>query len=72
MELGYFIGIALFAWLNHYLATQRGRNPLGWAIGGVFFGLLATLLLLILGKTAEKELEVIVEAQKMASSTRLE
>lgn len=66
--LGYLIGMALVAWLNHYLATQRGRNAIGWAIGGALLGLLSTLLLLILGKTKEKELEILVEAQNMAAS----
>lgn len=67
MELGYVIGIALVAWLNHYLATQRGRSAIGWAVGGAVFGLLATILLLILGKTPEKELEVMVEAHNRAN-----
>lgn len=44
----------LIAWLNYYLAEQRGRNPVGWAIGGFVFGLLSTLLLLVLGTTTEK------------------
>ncbi len=65
--IGFLIGMALVAWLNYYLAGQRGRNEIGWAIGGAFFGLLATLLLLVLGKTKDKELEVLVEAQKRAS-----
>jgi cell division protein FtsN len=65
--VGFLIGMALVAWLNHYLATQRGRNAIGWAFGGAIFGLLSTILLLILGKTKEKELEVLVEAQKQAS-----
>ena len=58
------IVLALIAWLNHYLATQRGRNPFGWAAAGVIFGLFSTVILLVLGKTREKEIEVIVEAQK--------
>lgn len=55
--LGILIGMALVAWLNHYLATQRGRSAIGWAIGGALFGLLSTILLLILGTTPEKRLE---------------
>lgn len=62
MEVGFFIGVALLAWLNHYIATRRGRNPIGWAIGGVFFGFLATILLLILGNTEEKEMQLRTEA----------
>ena len=55
MELvGFFIGAALVAWLNTYLAEQRGRSVTGWAIGGVIFGLFSTILLLVLGTTAEK------------------
>ena len=65
--IGYFIGVALIAWLNYYLAEQRGRNSVGWAFGGAIFGLFSTILLLVLGKTKEKEIEVLVEAQKQAS-----
>lgn len=54
--------VGLIAWLNHYLAEQRGRNPIGWAIGGVIFGLLSTILLLILGETQEHRIEVINKA----------
>lgn len=46
--------LGLIAWLNHYLAEQRGRNAIGWAFGGFIFGFLSTILLLILGTTAEK------------------
>lgn len=63
MELiGFLIGAALIAWLNHYLATQRGRNAVGWAFGGAIFGLLSTLLLLILGKTEAREVEIVAKA----------
>lgn len=55
MELFIVLVVAgLIAWLNHYLAEQRGRNAVGWAFGGVIFGLLSTILLLILGTTDEK------------------
>lgn len=54
--------IGLIAWLNHYLAEQRGRNPIGWAVGGVIFGLFATILLLILGETEEHRIAVINKA----------
>ena len=56
--IGFIIGIALVAWLNHYLATQRGRNAVGWAIGGAVFGVLSTILLLILGKTEARQVEL--------------
>jgi hypothetical protein len=59
MELLFIIiGAALVAWLNHYLATERGRNAIGWAVAGAIFGLLSTILLLILGKTEEKQIEL--------------
>ena len=48
----------LMGWLNHYLAGLRGRNEMGWAIGAVFFGVFAIILLLILGMTEEKRVEI--------------
>jgi len=69
MELIMYVTVAaLIAWLNHYLAEQRGRNAIGWAFGGVIFGLFSTLLLLVLGKTKDKEMEILVEANKKAAS----
>lgn len=62
----FIIVIALIAWLNHYLAEQRGRNAVGWAVAGVIFGLLSTILLLILGKTEARQ----VELYKKASSDK--
>jgi hypothetical protein len=65
MELiGILIGAGLMAWLNHYLAGQRGRNQMGWAIGGAFFGIFATILILILGMTEEKRISIQAEALK--------
>ena len=52
------ITAGLVAWLNHYLATERGRNAVGWAVAGVIFGLLSTILLLIIGKTETKQIEI--------------
>jgi hypothetical protein len=55
MDLFIILVVAgLIAWLNHYLAEQRGRNAVGWAFGGVIFGLFSTILLLIIGTTDEK------------------
>lgn len=55
MELLIILIVAgLIAWLNYSLAEQRGRSAVGWAISGFVFGLLSTLLLLVLGTTAEK------------------
>jgi hypothetical protein len=48
------IGMALVAWLNHYLATQRGRSAVGWAFAGALLGFFSTILLIILGTTEEK------------------
>lgn len=65
MEL--FITLAvlgLVAWLNHYLAEQRGRNAVGWAFAGVIFGLLSTILLLILGTTDEKRTADAIKIQR--------
>ena len=62
MDLIFIIIIALIVWLNVYLAEQRGRSRLGWGIGGVLFGLLATILLLILGTTEDKKREELQNA----------
>lgn len=59
--------IGLIMWLNVYLADQRGRSQVGWAIGGLLFGLLSTILLLILGTTQEKKQE---ELQKALQNTK--
>ena len=50
----FIIGAGLVAWLNHYMATNRGRNAALWAILGFLFGILTSLILLIMGKTNEK------------------
>jgi uncharacterized membrane protein YjjB (DUF3815 family) len=55
MDLFIILVVAgLIAWLNYYLAEQRGRNAVGWAFGGFIFGLFSTILLLIIGTTDEK------------------
>lgn len=69
MELiGFLIGIALIAWLNHYLATQRGRNAVGWAIAGAIFGLFSTIVLLVIGKTEAREVEIASKAINTAKT----
>ena len=47
--------LCLFAvgWLASFLAERRGRNPMLWAFLGIFFGLLAVALLLLLPKVNE-------------------
>lgn len=39
------------------MAEPRGRNKIGWALGGFFFGIFAILILAVVGKTNEKLLE---------------
>ncbi|MFA7407683.1 MAG: hypothetical protein WCY93_07590 [Anaerolineaceae bacterium] len=69
MEILVMLAVAgLVAWLNYYLADLRGRNAVGWAFGGFLFGLFSTLLLLILGKTKEKEVEIAQEAYAKVQS----
>ena len=40
----------LWAVVCCHMADKRGRSQLGWAIGGAVFGLLAVLVLLLIGK----------------------
>lgn len=70
MESTFFlIGAMLAGWLCHYMAEKRGRNAIGYSIGGFMFGLLTALLLLILGK---KEPELTLEqAEVMLNSENL-
>lgn len=57
--------VGLIAWLNAYLAEQRGRSAVGWAIGGILFGLLSTILLLILGTTDAKKTDDAIALHKL-------
>jgi uncharacterized membrane protein YjjB (DUF3815 family) len=69
MELIVMLAVAaLLGWLNYYLAGLRGRSQMGWAIGAVFFGIFAVILLLILGKTEQKQVELQVEALKQVKT----
>ena len=63
--LAFLIGAALVAWLNSYLAEQRGRSVAGWAIGGFIFGLLSTIILLVIGTTDEKRTADAVALHKL-------
>ncbi len=56
MEVAILVGI-ICAIICALMAEPRGRNKIGWAIGGFFFGILAILILAIAGKTNEKILE---------------
>jgi hypothetical protein len=64
MEIVIILAVALVAWLNWYLASQRGRSELGWAIAGVLFGLLSTIVLLVIGTTDEKKTEDAIALHK--------
>jgi hypothetical protein len=65
MEIVIILAVALVAWLNWYLASQRGRSELGWAIAGVLFGLLSTIVLLVIGTTDEKKTEDAIALHKL-------
>ena len=54
MEIVILLSVGLVAWLNWYLAEQRGRSAVGWAIAGILFGLLSTIVLLVVGYTEQK------------------
>lgn len=56
MEVILVIGI-ICAIICAVMAEPRGRNKIGWALGGFFFGILAILILAIAGKTNEKIIE---------------
>ena len=45
---------ALFGWLAYTMAEKRGRNPVGWCIAGVLFGIFAIIILALVGDTTEK------------------
>jgi hypothetical protein len=64
MEIVIILAVALVAWLNWYLASQRGRSELGWAIAGILFGLLSTIVLLVIGTTDEKKTEDAIALHK--------
>jgi len=64
MEIVIILAVALVAWLNWYLASQRGRSELGWAIAGILFGLLSTIVHLVIGTTDEKKTEDAIALHK--------
>ena len=41
--------VVLFVWGCYALAGRKNRNQVGWAFGGLFFGIFALLLLALLG-----------------------
>jgi len=46
----FLVGAGLAGWLCHYMASNRNRNAVGWAITGFCFGLIPAIILLCLGK----------------------
>lgn len=56
MELMIIISV-ICAIVCAVMAEPRGRNMIGWALGGFFFGIFAILILAVVGKTSEKLLE---------------
>ena len=65
MEIVILLSVILVAWLNWYLAEQRGRSAVGWAIAGFLFGLLSTIVLLVIGTTDEKKTEDAIALHKL-------
>ena len=52
--------ILIVAWIafgiaGFFMADSRGRNTTVWALMGLFFGLLAIIVLAMMGKTDEKK-----------------
>lgn len=46
----FVVGIGTLALINAGLAQSKNRSGLGWFLGSLFIGPLATLLLVLLGK----------------------
>lgn len=46
----FFVGIGTLALINAGLAQSKNRSGLGWFLGSLFIGPLATLILVLLGK----------------------
>ena len=59
MELVFtLIFVALFFVISFKMAESRGRNPLGYALAGLLVSpLIVWIILLIVGKTVEKQAE---------------
>ena len=52
-SLGFTVGIMLvFAVGTGWIADRKGRSFVGWAVAGLFFGLLAVLLAAAMPKKA--------------------
>lgn len=44
----FFLLYICLGMLTAYLATKKNRNPIGWFLAGMFFGIFAVIFLLIL------------------------
>jgi hypothetical protein len=49
--------IALFAWIGSEMAKTRNRNQTTWAILGALFGILAIIVLALIGKVEKTVVE---------------
>lgn len=47
-ETGFFVGWGTLSLINAGLAQAKGRSGLGWWLGSLFIGPLATLLIVVL------------------------
>lgn len=45
---------ALFGWLCHEMAKSRNRDTTTWAVLGFLFGLIAVIVLALLGNASEQ------------------
>lgn len=51
----FFVGIGTLALINAGLAQSKNRSGLGWFLGSLLLGPVATLLLVALDKLPEKQ-----------------
>ncbi len=52
MHREYFIGWGTLALINAGLAQGKGRSGLGWFLGSLFLGPIATLLIVLLDRVS--------------------
>ena len=53
--MGYLIVAILMAIWAGYLAKNRNRNPFGWAVAGLLFGIFAVLIVFLSSKVEQKK-----------------
>jgi hypothetical protein len=51
---GFFVGIGTLALINAGLAQSKNRSGLGWFLGSLLLGPIATLIIVALDKLPEK------------------